>query len=43
MAYPNQNIGNEVAHGSRDHAIVSDTVKICLILTLSQKTKENFL
>ena len=26
--YPNQHIDIEIPHGSRDHAVVSDTVKI---------------
>ena len=28
IAYPNQHIDIEIPHGSRDHVIVSDTVKI---------------
>ena len=28
IAYPNQHIDTEIPHGSRDHAIVPDTVKI---------------
>ena len=28
IAYPNQNIDTEMPHGSRDHVIVPDTVKI---------------
>ena len=28
IAYPNQHIDTEILHGSRDHVIVPDTVKI---------------
>ena len=28
IAYPNQDIDIEIAHGSRDHVIIPDTVKI---------------
>ena len=28
IAYPNQHINIKIPHGSRDHVIVSDTVKI---------------
>ena len=39
IAYPSQYIDNEIPHGSRDHVIVPDTVKITLTLTLNQQTK----
>ena len=39
MEYPNQNIGIEVAHGSRDHAIVSDTVKNMFNLDIESTDK----
>ena len=41
MAYPNRHIDTEIPHGSRDHVIVPDTVKITFSLytELSDKTR----
>ena len=36
LSNPNQYVDTEISHGSRDHAIVPDTVKKRLILTLNQ-------
>ena len=43
LTYTNQHIDIEIPLGSRDHVIVSDTVKITLkVLTLSQQTRSIF-
>ena len=43
LTYTNQHIDIEIPIGSRDHVIVSDTVKITLkVLTLSQQTRSIF-
>ena len=43
LTYTNQHIDIEISIGSRDHVIVSDTVKITLkVLTLSQQTRSIF-
>ena len=34
IAYPNQHIDTEIPHGSKDHAIVPDTVKITFDLDI---------
>ena len=39
IAYPNQHIDNEVLHGSRDHVIVPDTVKITFNLDITSTDK----
>ena len=44
IAYPNQHTDIEIPHGSRDHAIIADTlrlnyVKLRLTLTLYQQKK----
>ena len=39
IAYPSQHIDIEILHGSRDHVITPDTVKLCLTLTLHQQTR----
>ena len=39
IAYPNQHIDTEIPHGSRDHAIVPDTVKITFNLDLESTDK----
>ena len=39
IAYPDQHIDIEIPHGSRDHVIVPDTVRITLTLTLNQQTR----
>ena len=39
LGYPNQLIDNKISHVSRDHVIVADTAKLCLILTLIQQRK----
>ena len=39
MAYPGQHIDIEIPHGSRDHAIVSDTVKIAFNLEIESTDK----
>ena len=39
IAYPNQHIDIEIPHGSRDHVIVPDTVKIMLNLDIESTDK----
>ena len=39
MAYPGQHIDNEILHGSRDHVIVPDTVKITFNLDITSTDK----
>ena len=39
LGYQNQLIDNKISHVSRDHVIVADTAKLCLILTLIQQRK----
>ena len=39
IAYPNQNIGIEIPHGSRDHVIVPDTVKSTFNLDIESTDK----
>ena len=41
IAYPNQHIDIEIPHGSRDHVIIPDTVKITfnLDITTTDKTR----
>ena len=39
LGCPNQFIDNKISHVSRDHFIVADTAKLCLILTLIQQRK----
>lgn len=39
MAYPNQNTGLGISHGSRDHFIVSGTVKTMFNLVIDSTNK----
>ena len=39
IAYPNQHIDIEILHGSRDHVIVSGTVKITFNLDIESRDK----
>ena len=39
IAYPNQHIDIEIPHGSRDHVIVQDTVKITFNLYIESTDK----
>ena len=39
IAYPNQHIDTEIPHGSRDHVIVSNTIKISLNLDIKSTDK----
>ena len=39
IAYPNQHIDNEILHGSRDHVIVPDTLKITFNLDIESIDK----
>ena len=39
IAYPNQHIDIEIPHGSRDHVIIPDTIKITFILDITSKDK----
>ena len=39
IAYPSQHTDIEIPHGSRDHVIIPDTVKITLTLTLHQQAR----
>ena len=39
IAYPNQHIDIEIPHGSRDHVIVPDTVKITFNLDVESIDK----
>ena len=39
IAYPNQHIDIEIPHGSRDHVIVPDTVKITFNLDIESTDK----
>ena len=39
IVYPNQHIDIETRHGSRDHAIVPDTVKITFDIESTRKTR----
>ena len=39
MAYPSQHIDFEIPHGSRDHVIVPDTVKITFSLDIESTDK----
>ena len=38
-AYPSQHIDTEISHGSRDHLIVPDTVKITFNLDITSTDK----
>ena len=38
IAYPRQHIDIDIPHGSIDHVIIPDTLKIRLILVLNQQT-----
>ena len=39
IAYPNQHIDIEILHGSRDHVIIPDTVKITFNLDITSTDK----
>ena len=39
IAYPNQHINIEITHGSRDHVIVPDIVKITFNLDIESSDK----
>ena len=39
LAYPRQHIDIDIPHGSIDHVIIPDTLKIRLILILNQQTR----
>ena len=39
IAYPNQHIDIEILHGSRDHVIIPDTVKITFNLDITSTYK----
>ena len=39
VAYPSQHIDTEILHGSRDHVIIPDTVKITFNLDIHQQTR----
>ena len=39
IAYPNQHTDTEIPHGSRDHVIVPDTVKITFNLNIESTDK----
>ena len=39
IAYPNQHIDTEIPHGSRDHVIIPDTVKITFNLDIESADK----
>ena len=39
IAYPNQHIDIDIPHGSRDHAIIPDTVKITFNLDIESTGK----
>ena len=39
IAYPNQHIDIEILHGSRDHVIVPDTVKVTFNLEITSTDK----
>ena len=39
IAYPNQHTDIEIPHGSRDHVIIPDTIKITFILDITSKDK----
>ena len=39
IAYPNQHIDIEIRHGSRDHVIIPDTVKIKFNLDITSTSK----
>ena len=39
IAYPNQDIDTEIPHGSRDHVMVPDTVKITFDLDIESSDK----
>ena len=39
IAYPNQHIDTEIPHGSRDHVIVPNTIKISLNLDIKSTDK----
>ena len=39
IAYPNQNIYNEIPHGSRDHVIIPDTIKVTFNLDIESTDK----
>ena len=39
IAYPNQPIDIEIPHGSRDHVIIPDTVKITFNLDITSRDK----
>ena len=39
IAYPNQHIDTEIPHGSRDHVIVLDTIKITFNLDIESADK----
>ena len=39
IAYPNQHIDIEIPHGSRDHVIIPDTVKVTFNLDIESADK----
>ena len=39
IAYPNQDIDIEIQHGSRDHVIIPDTIKITFNLDITSTDK----
>ena len=41
LVYPNQNVDIVIPHGSRDHAIVPDTVKTTFNLDTEWQTKHD--
>ena len=43
IVYPNQHIDIEIPHGSRDHIIIPDTVKITFNLDIDQQTRHGVL
>ena len=41
IAYPSQYIDIEISHGSRDHVIIPDTVKVTFNLDITSTDKAN--
>ena len=39
IAYPNQHIDIDIPHGSRDHIIIPDIIKIMFNLDINQQTR----
>ena len=39
-AYPSQHVGIEIPQGSKDHVVIPNTIKLRLILTLHQHTRD---